>query len=692
MNKRFVRQALEEYALRHIPPRPDLWPAIRGQVRPTAPTPAPRRFPISNLGRVIFPTAILLGLVALALALGPWLGRAGLLSGPGTGAGNAPGPALTATAPPMTAPTLMSQIYVMNADGTNPVQRTSGVDNRHYQPVWSPDGRRLAFGVSEGDGYAIYTMNADGSDLRQVVPSSPNAWGPVWSPDGTTLAFSAGSGQNREIYTIAADGTNAHQLTTNEADVTGLAWSPDGTQIVFTSIHNGTSQIYVMQSDGSNPQRLTQNSANDSYPAWSPDGKRIALTSQRDGNEEIYVMQADGSDPTRLTSNPAPDFAPAWSPDGQWITFTSRRDGDAEIYRMKPDGSEQTNLTHSPAVDEAWAAWSPDGQQIAYAAATVPDLVGAVPSPTPNTEALLNEAFQQDPTFSRIDPNAMQQVGLSQTIDGYTVNVRRVYANANRVVIGVVVTSPPGTDVELLGGGLTTTTGIRLPFSLGVYTTPGAVRAYAYAYDNRVGETMPSVITSQLTLRLVDMAPFRAVLNGGPPSTTPPPTPPTSADNSFSPQPVAGLFNFDLNVPVVASDSRIVPLNQTVKAAANLTMTLEKIIISNGEARAFLRFQMSGTRHAALLPTATLIVGDWNAEVSGHLNPLSDWNQLGEDTGAYTFRDFPADGQGGATLTINELTITALTKDNITLTPTILTILPGPWTFQFTLPAKSPSP
>jgi hypothetical protein len=312
--------------------------------------------------------------------------------------------------------------------------------------------------------------------------------------------------------------------------------------------------------------------------------------------------------------------------------------------------------------------------------------------PTPDTEALLNDAFSRDPTFSRINPAAMQQVDLSQTINGYTINLRRVYANANRVIIGVVVSSPPGTDVELLGGGLTTTTGIRLPFSLGVYTAPAPVIAYAYAYDNRVNETMPAVITGHLELNLVDMAPVRAALAQITPvnlNTTP--MPPGSV-RTINPTHVAGPFTFDINVPVIPADSRIVPLNQTVQAAANLTMTLEKMIIAGGEARAFLRFQMAGDSHAALLPAANLTVGEWNAEVNGHLDPLGDWDQLGEDTGAYTFRDFPADGQGDATLTISELTITALTKDHITLTPSVRTLLPGPWTFHFTLPAPSPQP
>ena len=82
---------------------------------------------------------------------------------------------------------------------------------------------------------------------------------------------------------------------------------------------------------------------------------------------------------------------------------------------------------------------------------------------------------------------------LSQTINGYTVNVR---PGLRQCQPGDYrrgrYTSPPGTDVELLGGGMTTTTGIRLPFSLGVILPLPWCDSYAYAYDNRVNDTMPN--------------------------------------------------------------------------------------------------------------------------------------------------------------------------------------------------------
>src|SRR5699024_8885178 len=129
--------------------------------------------------------------------------------------------------------------------------------------------------------------------------------------------------------------------------------------------------------------------------------------SDRDGTSQIYVMHADGTEQTRLTTSQGPDLAPAWSPDGQWIMFTSRRDGNSDLYQMKADGSALTNLTHSPTLDEAWGAWSPDGRRIAFAAQAArpmpppADNTAQVP-PTPDTEALLNDAFSRDPTFSRI--------------------------------------------------------------------------------------------------------------------------------------------------------------------------------------------------------------------------------------------------------------------------------------------------
>jgi len=250
-----------------------------------------------------------------------------------------------------------SEIYVMNADGTNQIQLTDSPQNDYY-PAWSPDGTKIAFCSHRDGNWEIYAMNADGSNQTRLTNNPADDANPSWSPDGTKIAFNSHRDGDWEIYVMNADGSNQTRLTNNPADDAHPSWSPDGTRITFQSDRDGNREIYVMNVGGGGEERVTCNSACDEEPAWSPDGNRIAFESDRDGNYEIYVMTPDGSNQMRLTTNPAWDYSPTWSPDSTKIAFTSLRDGNREIYAMNADGSGQTRLTEN-AVWDFSPAWSP---------------------------------------------------------------------------------------------------------------------------------------------------------------------------------------------------------------------------------------------------------------------------------------------------------------------------------------------
>ena len=200
-------------------------------------------------------------------------------------------------------------------------------------------------------------MNADGSGKTRLTDNSADDKTPIWSPDGRRIAFTSNRDGNFEIYVMNADGSGQTRLTDNPAVDRYPSWTqgtptPAATtvaqthsRIVFSSNRDGNSEIYVMNADGSGQTRLTISPGDDTEPNWSPDRRRIVFSSNRDGNWEIYVMNADGTEQTRLTDNPAADKGPSWSPDGGRIAFMSWRDGlDAgiEIYVMNADGTEQT--------------------------------------------------------------------------------------------------------------------------------------------------------------------------------------------------------------------------------------------------------------------------------------------------------------------------------------------------------------
>jgi Tol biopolymer transport system component len=274
------------------------------------------------------------------------------------------------------------EIYVMNADGTDPRRLTMNLlrDHRH---AWSPDGRLLAFTSTRKGSEDIFVINvqdvlggtASSSPLR-LTDNPANEWSPAWSPDGTQIVFVTDRDRNSEVYVMnvadvlqggggAGSGSSEPwRLTHNRGEDDSPAWSPDGTQIAFVSNRDGNEEIYVMDADGGKQRRLTDNDGDDWFPAWSPDGTQIAFTSERDGNYDIYVMNPDGSDPRRLTNNDADDWQPAWSPDGTQIVFQSNPEAQWDLYVIAvadgadDAGTNQWQLTNHGAADRQ-PAWRP---------------------------------------------------------------------------------------------------------------------------------------------------------------------------------------------------------------------------------------------------------------------------------------------------------------------------------------------
>ena len=252
-------------------------------------------------------------------------------------------------------------IYTTEADGSN-VQRLTNNPRHDISPRWSPDGTKIAFESIRDDNSEIYVMNADGSNQTRLTNNPAYDSWPIFSPDGTRIAFGSRRDNNGEIYVMNADGSNQTRLTNDPADDYSHAWSPDSSRIAFTR----GGEIYVMNADGTNQTRLTTGGSYGSAK-WSPDGTRIAFVSGSvAGSAGISVMNADGSNQTRLTNADLYYGSPPdWSPDGSRIAFLSNPDNNYDIYVINADGSNQTRLTNDPAFDSS-PVFSPDGTRIAF--------------------------------------------------------------------------------------------------------------------------------------------------------------------------------------------------------------------------------------------------------------------------------------------------------------------------------------
>jgi TolB protein len=153
----------------------------------------------------------------------------------------------------------------MEADGANPRPLTEAGSN--VDPTWSPDGQRIAFASLRGATTELYTMRADGGDVRQVTHDLNIGGRSDWSPDGRALTFYAGAPGARNIFTYDLASGALRQLTEG-GDNRGPSYSPDGAWIAFAGFRDGDNEIYAVRSDGSELLQLTDNARPDWQPRW----------------------------------------------------------------------------------------------------------------------------------------------------------------------------------------------------------------------------------------------------------------------------------------------------------------------------------------------------------------------------------------------------------------------------------------
>ncbi|MFJ9696045.1 hypothetical protein [Kitasatospora sp. NPDC101183] len=151
----------------------------------------------------------------------------------------------TASPAPSETPQLDS-LWKVPRGGGAPVKlvdgQATGTANR--QPNWSPKGDRIVFQrrAANGENWALWTVNADGSGLRQITEVPGDHTDPSWSPDGRRLVFSSTAGglANAQVFVVSADGGTPARVTNDGASYDGApSWSPDGKWIAFESSAGG---------------------------------------------------------------------------------------------------------------------------------------------------------------------------------------------------------------------------------------------------------------------------------------------------------------------------------------------------------------------------------------------------------------------------------------------------------------------
>ncbi len=187
---------------------------------------------------------------------------------------------------------------------------------------------------------------------------------------GTSIAFISSKDGNQEIYTVDADGTNLRRLTNTPAQEDSPEWTPDGKQIVYASNAAGSYQIWIMNADGTEQKKLTDGPAFNFQPSVAPDGKSIAFTSTRESNYDVYLMNLDGTSQRNGHKSPGKETIPQFMPDGQLAFLQEQRNGTGRnapltsvVVRRDAAGA-LTNLTPLSIVVTDFAV-SPSGDLLA---------------------------------------------------------------------------------------------------------------------------------------------------------------------------------------------------------------------------------------------------------------------------------------------------------------------------------------
>jgi Tol biopolymer transport system component len=262
-------------------------------------------------------------------------------------------------------------------------------------PAWSPDGTRLAFvhrPALEG-GLVLATANADGSDVRTVLPADGaylNVRAPAWSPDGDEIAFIRGrGGVTGELWIVPAAGGVPRRLSNDPAAVFSddPVFSADGGGVVHSSNRGGATNIWLTPRDGDAPIRITTGPGPDETPSIARDGA-LVFGSSRWRNVLMTHDLSTGTDATLLTHSRFL-WAPAFSPDGREIAFSQGEvDGSWHIWIASTGGGPARRLT-SGEQGEIYPRFTPDGTHVVFHTWNAPSRIwrvprsGGPPSPLP---------------------------------------------------------------------------------------------------------------------------------------------------------------------------------------------------------------------------------------------------------------------------------------------------------------------
>ena len=268
------------------------------------------------------------------------------------------------------------QLWVMDLATQKPI-RFGGDKDRGGGPLWSPDGKWIAFFGRQGDKHGLMIARPDGSDVTVLAsPEGTNSPLPgignevTWSPDGKQIAY---------ISTVPD--SRAAEASGDPMVITRYLYKPDAGEGMTRFNDNQRLHIFVVDVATKQTRQLTKGDTDEHSIDWSPDGKEILYLTNPEPNQDeffnydVYALKVADNTSRRITATEFIEYDPLWSPDGKKILFRGTRRGltdrettmeDTHVWVMNADGTDRREIGAVIDARQGLPHWAPDGNSVYF--------------------------------------------------------------------------------------------------------------------------------------------------------------------------------------------------------------------------------------------------------------------------------------------------------------------------------------